>query len=115
MNQLIVGPLVRYERIVTDSLLLVTSESFHYSTEQVVWAHIAGGVPVSATKILWQLESHTDRDAFIFAIEDWNDQAGEKHSATEIKAYARETDSMRSISRKRSMRMEMGPRANPST
>ena len=76
-NQIIVGPLVLYERIVSHALLLVTAESLNYSTDKGVWAHIAGGVPVSPTKALWKLEAQTDRDAFIFAIEDWNDQAVE--------------------------------------
>ena len=67
-NHIIARPLALYERIVTRSLLLVTSESLDYSTDKSVWSHIAGGVPVSSTKVLWKLEAQTDRDSFIFAL-----------------------------------------------
>ena len=59
------------------------------------------------------MEAQTDRYAFIFAIEDWNETAGEKQSATEVKAYDRETDSMKPLWRKRSQNLEMGPRSSP--
>ena len=113
-NQIIVGPLALYERIVTHSLLLVTSESLDYSTDKSVWSHIAGGVPVSSTKVLWKLEAQTDRDSFIFALEDFNEHtAGAKQSVLEVRAYDREADSMIPIWRKQSERSERGPRDNP--
>jgi hypothetical protein len=110
VNQIIVGPIVLYERIITKSLLLVTSESLHYSTDKAIWSHIVGGVPVSATKVLWKLEPQATSDHILFAIEDWNETASDKQHVIEIKPYDRESDSMISIGRRSHQRVDMGPR-----
>ena len=62
--------------------------------------------------MLWKLEPEGTRDDLIFAIEDWNEEAQEKQFVTEIKAYDRETDSMRTLWRRHSQRIEAGPRVN---
>ena len=67
---------------------------------------------MSAKKVLWKLEPQATRDDLIFAIEDWNEEAQEKQFVIEIKAYDRETDSMRTLWRRHSQRIEAGPRVN---
>ena len=61
---------------------------FTYTTEKAIWALLAGGVPINASKALWILDRSATQDDLLFAVDDFNEKKHSSHALRSINIYS---------------------------